>query len=684
MKYTNAQRVSLAKFYFVNKKKEFALNDEIFEEEFYEDVAKQIDLYCNYGQEIAIEPDFELVLKRYIKYQYRTIHYKAFSAFLNSDYYTDKLVLLSSVAFVKNNYKNFIYLKEIERVNGKDKILDCLKIAFIDNGFSMIVSGFLKYENGNEVSEPELKEMFLNGIVPKKLLKQCRDFWKDKGEIPACITTENAGYYYALSKGMDKEKAKDYVKNKDTILPIAIDIYGSCITNTIINQRITYKSSIVRNNYFFHTPIYESCRLPVQYPDNTFSEELDLKENLVKMQFDHSLFENIMSSKADWCLLDLYSLIAPRTYKYNDLIYTDVSGKPSQILNVERIDIVEEHELLGSWDEIREKVKVVLSWLKQRWNNHIIFVDMNISELQLGDDNTLYRVRETQRCSKIRDIINNVRSLINEEDYYIVSITNNFLPSDIGYISRGLVHYEFDFYDEAINIIKYIVDNEPIQKVYKKYSNECRVRRIVRYYDNDKVLLKTLFSSVLDEIIMQIPKALIKKHFDSIVGWYNQGITSKQDLLKIIREKDELKELESYIINSEPILGSYDEAIKNLPTAYKGYDERDDKRLRPIAKKKYYISYFDENEIMKKSIVEYGTKTKLRKIDNKDNRSFIGWTAHRVSDDKYCYTNGTVRKFFTKGEEDEGFTLYYYPDRAVVAKQSKVLDDTIEMTAHWE
>lgn len=63
---------------------------------------------------------------------------------------------------------------------------------------------------------------------------------------------------------------------------------------------------------------------------------------------------------------------------------------------------------------------------------------------------------------------------------------------------------------------------------------------------------------------------------------------------------------------------------------------------------------------------------------------FVGWTAHRTSDNKWLYTNQSENHWYIEGNQPSGYTKFVYNDCARVAKTSAQNNDTVTMYAQWE
>lgn len=63
---------------------------------------------------------------------------------------------------------------------------------------------------------------------------------------------------------------------------------------------------------------------------------------------------------------------------------------------------------------------------------------------------------------------------------------------------------------------------------------------------------------------------------------------------------------------------------------------------------------------------------------------FIGWTAHRNSDNKWLYTNQSENHWYIEGTQPSGYTKFVYNDCARVAKISSQNNDIVTLYAQWE
>jgi hypothetical protein len=77
-----------------------------------------------------------------------------------------------------------------------------------------------------------------------------------------------------------------------------------------------------------------------------------------------------------------------------------------------------------------------------------------------------------------------------------------------------------------------------------------------------------------------------------------------------------------------------------------------------------------------------GVGTKLSKnAYTRPGYAFAGWTAHRLKQNQWYYTNGSKTAWYAEGSQPSGYYLYTYRDQQSVAATSNVHEDTMEFVA---
>lgn len=99
-----------------------------------------------------------------------------------------------------------------------------------------------------------------------------------------------------------------------------------------------------------------------------------------------------------------------------------------------------------------------------------------------------------------------------------------------------------------------------------------------------------------------------------------------------------------------------------------------------------YNSNGGSGTAMSNTTVTYGVPTKLRAntyTSNSPYTTFEGWYAHRKSDDKWIYKNGSTLGWYVEGTQPSGYTKATYNDQAALSTTSYFEGDTITLYAKW-
>lgn len=81
-----------------------------------------------------------------------------------------------------------------------------------------------------------------------------------------------------------------------------------------------------------------------------------------------------------------------------------------------------------------------------------------------------------------------------------------------------------------------------------------------------------------------------------------------------------------------------------------------------------------------------GVPTKLRSNTYKKDsnyETFSGWYAHRQSDDKWLYKNGTSYGWYIEGTQPSGYVKHLYNNQDTISTSDYIANDTITMYAQW-
>lgn len=160
-------------------------------------------------------------------------------------------------------------------------------------------------------------------------------------------------------------------------------------------------------------------------------------------------------------------------------------------------------------------------------------------------------------------------------------------------------------------------------------------------------------------------------------------VTGVAALIKSIHPDISNSQLRSFILNNVDAVNSLSGKVATSGII------NVNKILSDINKQKYIVQY-DANSgtgvAMDDSIVYYGVNKKLSPVTyTKLDYRFVGWTAHRNSDNKWLYTdNNGHNGWYLENSQPNGYVKYVYNNCAKIAKTSSVNNDIVTFYAQWE
>lgn len=672
--------ISLQNFYFLKKPVGFEINDSLFEEYCYMDIWNKMEQFLFLG-EIDNKPCFRFSVERYIKYYYNTIMVKAYNVFLDKSCSIDNFVLSSPEGIVKK-FKDELILKKYGEET-QNKIFDDL---FLD---------FEKFIIDDSVNNKKAaKLLFQNDIVTSEELNKVKAEYKKKyGTGEKKINSKNCGYYWAILNKIDEENAIEYCQDAKNISNVLIDVFGSCVGRVCLNDRYTLNSRLVTNHLWWHVPMYGGQA--IDYPSDLFPSKMNYKDRNVKLQFDDKVNEDIENSNADWLVVDLYSLVAPKTFEYHGLIYTDYDTIISNKIEARRVKAWGENSVLGDVESVLARLQGWIKTVKKKYGNKIILIKTVFSDYWIGDDLKIYKwVDSTREQNKHLEKIYDV--LKRELNCYSIEIMQYFMSDECGYSIKSPIHMQLPFYNIVNRKINYIIDNQPEKKCYDTYAGIERVEVISNLLKVNKLeVLKHFFNQKLDDIVLQIPQEIIEKNKIKIASWYDFNYDNKELILRNM-DFSECGELEYAIENVD---STVEDNYINAKTRYPDYVLSEAKldKINLIKKNRhlkntihYTIMYNVDNAEnslggMSTQFCVRGRKDRLNKnLFIKPGYHFIGWSSYRKSDKRRCYVFNGERRYYREDEVPEGAVKYLYPDEAAFSKLAHVDGDVVFLTAEWE
>lgn len=505
---TGCHFVDVTQFYFYQKEAGLPLTNVVYEKECYLDVADRIMDIVAGGDGKAERPNFAYSLDRYVEYFF-TLQRKPQRVFLNMNYFLDRLVLCASDNFVKHYRAELIDLDVLDWREPK-KVLEVLTKRNPDDDLTKICAAFYAVQNGL-YQEPDVDYalMFRNEVVPDLLMGHLKDNYAPSAHlVPSQITRYNAGLHFARMLGLDPAP---FCTELTVEKPTTVDIFGSCVSRTPFNVQ---DNDFAINRYWFHVAPFEYRNKPVKYPAKLFGGRMSWIDRLVKQQFDNTLYQDIRESDGDWLVIDLYFLIGPNNFYYQDCIFGNFDHKIATALKAKRLDFFRDPSMFGTTEDLFHAMDPWLDLVKAKYGKKIIMIGVERIQHWIGDDDRVYKLPNPYTCNEyLQRAQAYVRSKI---DCYQIDVGKNFLPDDLGYMRNTPAHKEDLGYFAVHDLARYIVDNMPEQKVFTQYSGHAHMRHLERLAKNNTV-------AELNEALplSQLDKAVLQLGYDQMLHWHD-------------------------------------------------------------------------------------------------------------------------------------------------------------------
>lgn len=513
---TGCHFVDITRFYFYQKEIGKPLTNVIYEESCYPDVARCIFDIAHGGSGNPQRPDFASSLDRYANF-YFSLHTKPQRVFLDATYFLDRLVLSSSDTFVRK------YRQELIELNLLDWREPAKALAFLnkfnsDSDLTRICVAFDAICNGDYHNpHADYGLMFRSEVVPEAVVAYLKKEYAPKADlIPSQINRDNAGFHFAR---MTKQDPALFSTEKTVATPSIIDVFGSCISRTPFNVR---DNDFAVNNYWFHVPPFESRNQPVPGADGLFPAKLNWKERLVKQQFECGVYQKIMDSTSEWLVLDLYSLVSPNNFYYQNCLYGDFDHSISARLKAKRVMLTKEPNPIGSQDAVIAALDPWLEVIKKKYGKKIIMIDVQRFQHWIGDDDLIYTLPSASPSNAF--LARAARHVRSKTDCYQISVGKFFLPEESGYLRNTPTHMEDAGYLSVHDIARYIVDHEPDRKVFDQYSGHLHMTHLERLAKrNDLATLnKALPLTELDKAVVRLGYETMRTWHDQLAALYDQ------------------------------------------------------------------------------------------------------------------------------------------------------------------
>ena len=159
-------------------------------------------------------------------------------------------------------------------------------------------------------------------------------------------------------------------------------------------------------------------------------------------------------------------------------------------------------------------------------------------------------------------------------------------------------------------------------------------------------------------------------------------VTGISAILKSIHPEITPQQIKSFIMNNADVnLDLFGKVVSNgMVNLYN--------TVMDTLSKKFYINYNANGgtgSTINSTTVYYNVNKSLEantylRLDYR----FVGWIAHRNSDNKWLYSNHNENHWYLEGNQPSGYTKFVYNDCARVAKTSSQNNDIVTMYAQWE
>lgn len=698
-----AVEVSLLDYYFWSKIPGNEVDINIYEKEAYIDLNRWIEGYCKNG-EVRNTPSFDIVLERYISLTKKTIFLDGVSRFMNREYLIDAFILDSPIEYVQDEFANYLLLKKILQDMFLSYALDeafslkLMNLIFdkqeLDLEFKTVFLGYLSISVSTTNGNYEFyKAMFKKSIVPEKIMQGIIE-WAPKWNVNAnLITKQNAGYYFAMFNGFDEKECLKYVREKAILQPVLVDIYGSLVSAEILNENVVRQNGIVANRKYMHLPIFEGSKDPIQTPKFKFPEEdACWEDKLVRIQFEHRIKEELASSDAEWCLIDLYSLISPQVYSYKGFLFTDMNNKLAKKLKAKKIKpwmdlpFEEYTETI-----IGERLDEWCDWIKKKYGNKVIVVNFSVSKYKIGDDGRIYSAYG--QGPKRDRIVKRIYEVLyeNMQEWYFLDYAKEFLPDDLGYSAPSSVNYEYTFYEECFKSIKEIIQKRPQKKKWDCYSSEKKLQRMVQLRKcNESKVLIPFFGKEIDKYILQLSTENMEKYKSDLIGFYERKLPSYVELMKDVEELYESDRAYYEELYNELMYMDAPSDVDLKKLALDGYTlPYRAKVLNRVSKKlkkniHYQLEYYKGEELLGVQEAIVGVKTKLWQEPEKRRTPFRGWMIVRESDGFVAAVDEQKKIGMVPAEKiGDNCRTYCYKEGMELTKLTDVEGDVIRLYAKW-
>lgn len=316
-----------------------------------------------------------------------------------------------------------------------------------------------------------------------------------------------------------------------------VDNWGSCISRECFNnaQNTDVEKYICRNSvlHAFEPPADIDRTI---FDDNNNFEGSQWKRNNVYGEFYREAIPRLESSNSKWMVMDIYD-ITERTFMFNEIPFLmDLDTSLMGIFN--RIkDKSSEYDIANKpFEWFKERLDKYIAFAIKKYGTKIIVINAIWKNIYSDCEGKLQSMGyETAEMHDKNMLLYKCQNYISEKTgCYVIDISSNFISDVRSPWGASPVHYESCFYQELSNIMEYIIQNSPDNRLYTEYSTSVRIDRIIRFRENNdgRPCLYEIFNdSFMDFLLLKMDIEKIKLYKDTIILIYKLKYKSYQDMI---------------------------------------------------------------------------------------------------------------------------------------------------------
>ncbi len=248
--------------------------------------------------------------------------------------------------------------------------------------------------------------------------------------------------------------------------PILLDLWGSCITREILNEddwhfrigKYAYRNSFL---FAFDEPISSEN---VDFSNLSLFENSPWRVGYIRSAFEKDLPKQLSETQSKWLLLDFYDLICDVVQYKGGYLTADSEVRGLKFYKKIKDDctLTTVEEVLSD-EEIKERMKTFIAFIKERYGNHIIFIrgDVKLNFLNFRRRLKPMLGHKKPELQKKKKFLNKWQDYFEKQlDCHVIDNAKDYCADDLCVSGAFMVHYEKEFYEKSYAQIKKIICKE--------------------------------------------------------------------------------------------------------------------------------------------------------------------------------------------------------------------------------